>query len=132
MLAYALHGGFTGLAHYNIRLLLLNGPASGLVISILLFTRLSSHHPRSEGDPLAFERQRVAAASSLLHKEGIAGKLPHGEQTNQHACSRPRIAAQLRGVEPEVFTCERVERPVPHDLATNRRLHRRLCLLPDR
>jgi two-component system, cell cycle response regulator len=50
VLVYPLHGVFTGLAHHNIWLFLLNGPTLRLVISILLFTGLLSHHRRSEGD----------------------------------------------------------------------------------
>src|SRR6202166_1138058 len=41
VLVYALHGAFTGLAHHNIWLFLLYGPASRLAMSILLFVGLS-------------------------------------------------------------------------------------------
>src|SRR3984893_15731835 len=41
-LIYALHGAFTGMAHHNIWLFLLYGPASRLVMSILLFVALLS------------------------------------------------------------------------------------------
>ncbi|HSZ07332.1 MAG TPA: GGDEF domain-containing protein [Steroidobacteraceae bacterium] len=45
-LTYMLHGAFTGLAHRNIWLFLLYGPASRLVMAILLFIALLSHyHP---------------------------------------------------------------------------------------
>jgi two-component system, cell cycle response regulator len=44
VLIYALHGAFTGLAHHNIWLFLLYGPASRLVMSILLFVGLLSYH----------------------------------------------------------------------------------------
>jgi len=37
VLIYALHGAFTGMAHHNIWLFLLYGPASRLAMSILLF-----------------------------------------------------------------------------------------------
>lgn len=40
---YALHGAFTGMAHHNIWLFLLYGPASRLVMSILLLTGLLSY-----------------------------------------------------------------------------------------
>ena len=43
-LIYTLHGAFTGLAHHNIWLFLLYGPASRLVMSILLFVGLLSYH----------------------------------------------------------------------------------------
>src|SRR3984893_16662690 len=43
-LIYALHGAFTGLAHHNIWLFLLYGPASRLTMSILLFVGLLSYH----------------------------------------------------------------------------------------
>ncbi|HET6309002.1 MAG TPA: GGDEF domain-containing protein [Rhodopila sp.] len=44
VLIYALHGAFTGLAHHNIWLFLLYGPASRLAMSILLFVGLLSYH----------------------------------------------------------------------------------------
>jgi two-component system, cell cycle response regulator len=43
-LIYTLHGAFTGLAHHNIWLFLLYGPASRLVMSILLFFGLLSYN----------------------------------------------------------------------------------------
>jgi diguanylate cyclase (GGDEF)-like protein len=42
VLIYALHGAFTGFAHHNIWLFLLYGPASRLVMAILLFIGLLS------------------------------------------------------------------------------------------
>ena len=44
VLIYALHGAFTGLAHHNIWLFLLYGPASRLAMSILLFVGLLSYN----------------------------------------------------------------------------------------
>lgn len=44
VLIYALHGAFTGLAHHNIWLFLLYGPASRLVMSILLLVGMLSYH----------------------------------------------------------------------------------------
>jgi diguanylate cyclase (GGDEF)-like protein len=44
VLVYALHGAFTGMAHHNIWLFLLYGPASRLAMSILLFVALLSYH----------------------------------------------------------------------------------------
>ncbi|MGZ9738400.1 GGDEF domain-containing protein [Pseudomonas sp. GNP012] len=41
---YALHGAFTGLAHHNIWLFLLYGPASRLVMSVLLLVAMLSYH----------------------------------------------------------------------------------------
>jgi two-component system cell cycle response regulator len=53
VLVYAPHGAFTGMAHHNIWLFLLYGPASRLVMSVLLFVGLLSyHHP-----PDAVERR---------------------------------------------------------------------------
>jgi diguanylate cyclase (GGDEF)-like protein len=43
VLIYALHGAFTGMAHHNMWLFLLYGPASRLVMSILLFVGLLSY-----------------------------------------------------------------------------------------
>ena len=44
VLIYALHGAFTGQAHHNIWLFLLYGPASRLVMSILLLIGMLSYH----------------------------------------------------------------------------------------
>jgi diguanylate cyclase (GGDEF)-like protein len=44
VLIYALHGAFTGMAHHNIWLFLLYGPASRLTMSILLFVGLLSYN----------------------------------------------------------------------------------------
>ncbi|MFJ2362426.1 GGDEF domain-containing protein [Pseudomonas sp. NPDC087697] len=44
VLIYALHGAFTGLAHHNIWLFLLYGPASRLVMAILLLVGMLSYH----------------------------------------------------------------------------------------
>src|SRR5579859_3826272 len=44
VLIYALHGAFTGMAHHNIWLFLLYGPASRLVMSVLLLVGLLSYH----------------------------------------------------------------------------------------
>lgn len=45
---YALHGLFTGMAHHNIWLFLLYGPASRLVMAILLLTGLMSYSRPSD------------------------------------------------------------------------------------
>jgi two-component system, cell cycle response regulator len=44
VLVYALHGAFTGMAHHHIWLFLLYGPASRLVMSVLLLIGLLSYH----------------------------------------------------------------------------------------
>ncbi|SAL85785.1 diguanylate cyclase [Caballeronia arvi] len=44
VLIYALHGTFTGMAHHNMWLFLLYGPASRLVMSVLLLVGLLSYH----------------------------------------------------------------------------------------
>src|ERR1700723_1465223 len=49
VLIYALHGAFTGMAHHNIWLFLLYGPASRLVMSILLFVGLLSYNRPPDG-----------------------------------------------------------------------------------
>jgi diguanylate cyclase (GGDEF)-like protein len=48
VLIYALHGAFTGMAHHNIWLFLLYGPASRLAMSILLFVGLLSYNRLSD------------------------------------------------------------------------------------
>jgi diguanylate cyclase (GGDEF)-like protein len=48
VLIYALHGVFTGMAHHNIWLFLLYGPASRLAMSILLFVGLLSYRQPPE------------------------------------------------------------------------------------
>ena len=48
VLIYALHGAFTGMAHHNIWLFLLYGPASRLAMSILLFVGLLSYRRPSD------------------------------------------------------------------------------------
>ncbi|RON02619.1 GGDEF domain-containing protein [Pseudomonas brassicacearum] len=58
VLIYALHGAFTGLAHHNIWLFLLYGPASRLVMSILLLVgMLSYHRPPDAADQRAKPRR---------------------------------------------------------------------------
>ncbi|WP_340672675.1 GGDEF domain-containing protein [Bradyrhizobium ottawaense] len=49
VLIYTLHGAFTGMAHRNIWLFLLYGPASRLALSILLFVGLLSYKLPSDG-----------------------------------------------------------------------------------
>jgi len=48
VLVYAFHGAFTGLAHHNIWLFLLYGPASRLVMAVLLFVALLSYDRPSD------------------------------------------------------------------------------------
>jgi len=48
VLIYALHGAFTGMAHHNIWLFLLYGPASRLAMSALLLVALLSWHQPPE------------------------------------------------------------------------------------
>src|ERR1700733_9632946 len=48
VLIYALHGAFTGLAHHNMWLFLLYGPASRLAMSVLLFVALLSYDRLSD------------------------------------------------------------------------------------
>ncbi|MFL1547353.1 GGDEF domain-containing protein, partial [Pseudomonas sp. O39] len=48
VLIYALHGAFTGLAHHNMWLFLLYGPASRLVLAILLSVGILSYYRPSD------------------------------------------------------------------------------------
>src|SRR6478672_6000076 len=48
VVVYAPHGAFTGLAHHNIWLFLLYGPASRLAMSMLLFVGLLSYNRRPD------------------------------------------------------------------------------------
>jgi diguanylate cyclase (GGDEF)-like protein len=57
---YALHGAFTGMAHHNIWLFLLYGPASRLVMAALLLVALLSYR-----NPPDAENQRVKRRSWL-------------------------------------------------------------------
>jgi two-component system cell cycle response regulator len=55
---YALHGAFTGFAHSNIWLFLLYGPASRLVMAILLFVGLRSYgRPADPADKYSTARE---------------------------------------------------------------------------
>jgi two-component system cell cycle response regulator len=56
VLIYALHGAFTGMAHHNMWLFLLYGPASRLAMSVLLLVALLSWHQ----PPDALAERRVA------------------------------------------------------------------------
>jgi len=49
VLVYALHGAFTGLAHRNVWLFLLYGPASRLVMAILLLVALLAYRRPADG-----------------------------------------------------------------------------------
>ncbi|SIT47511.1 Diguanylate cyclase (GGDEF) domain-containing protein [Paraburkholderia ribeironis] len=67
VLIYALHGAFTGLAHQNIWLFLLYGPASRLTMSILLLIGLLSYHrPPDPADRRAGARYLLSWAAILL------------------------------------------------------------------
>jgi diguanylate cyclase (GGDEF)-like protein len=67
VLIYALHGAFTGFAHHNIWLFLLYGPASRLVMAILLFVALLSYHrPAHAADRRASARPWVLWISLFL------------------------------------------------------------------
>jgi diguanylate cyclase (GGDEF)-like protein len=51
VIVYALHGAFTPLAHHDMWLFLLYGPASRLVMAILLFMGLLSYHAAPDPSP---------------------------------------------------------------------------------
>ncbi|QVW25841.1 GGDEF domain-containing protein [Pseudomonas hormoni] len=82
---YALHGAFTGLAHHNIWLFLLYGPASRLVMSVLLLVgMLSYHRPPDAADQRMKARQwltwiglflLVDVAVAYVANSPIAGNL---------------------------------------------------------
>jgi two-component system cell cycle response regulator len=55
VLIYALHGAFTGMAHHNIWLFLLYGPASRLAMSVLLLVALLTWH--QPPDPVHLRRE---------------------------------------------------------------------------
>ncbi|UXU89543.1 GGDEF domain-containing protein [Burkholderia sp. S-53] len=59
-LIYALHGAFTGMAHHNIWLFLLYGPASRLVMSILIFVGQLSYSRSADGEAFRVDRRAWA------------------------------------------------------------------------
>lgn len=59
-LIYALHGAFTGMAHHNIWLFLLYGPASRLVMSILIFVGQLSYSRSADSEPFRVDRRAWA------------------------------------------------------------------------
>lgn len=85
VLIYALHGAFTGLAHHNLWLFLLYGPASRLVMAILLFVALLSYHRPSDAVNRRIEPRRwltwiglfllADLAVALVANSSIAGAL---------------------------------------------------------
>ncbi|WP_175947216.1 GGDEF domain-containing protein [Burkholderia pyrrocinia] len=56
-LIYALHGVFTGMAHHNIWLFLLYGPASRLVMSILIFVGQLSYSRSADNEAFRVDRR---------------------------------------------------------------------------
>ncbi|AKM02781.1 MULTISPECIES: GGDEF domain-containing protein [Burkholderia cepacia complex] len=56
-LIYALHGAFTGMAHHNIWLFLLYGPASRLVMSILIFVGQLSYSRSADSEAFRVDRR---------------------------------------------------------------------------
>ncbi|RZF23694.1 GGDEF domain-containing protein [Paraburkholderia sp. UYCP14C] len=56
-LIYALHGVFTGMAHHNIWLFLLYGPASRLAMSILIFIGQLSYSQRADSEARRADRR---------------------------------------------------------------------------
>ncbi|BAX60485.1 GGDEF domain-containing protein [Burkholderia stabilis] len=59
-LIYALHGAFTGMAHHNIWLFLLYGPASRLVMSILIFVGQLSYSRSADSEAFRVDRRAWA------------------------------------------------------------------------
>ncbi|WP_175962748.1 GGDEF domain-containing protein [Burkholderia pyrrocinia] len=56
-LVYALHGAFTGMAHHNIWLFLLYGPASRLTMSILIFVGQLAYSRKADSDATRVDRR---------------------------------------------------------------------------
>ncbi|MBN3792475.1 GGDEF domain-containing protein [Burkholderia sp. Ac-20353] len=56
-LIYALHGVFTGMAHHNIWLFLLYGPASRLTMSILIFVGQLAYSRRADSETTRTDRR---------------------------------------------------------------------------
>ncbi|NTY35621.1 GGDEF domain-containing protein [Burkholderia diffusa] len=56
-LVYALHGAFTGMAHHNIWLFLLYGPASRLTMSILIFVGQLSYSQAADSEATRADRR---------------------------------------------------------------------------
>ncbi|NTX31301.1 diguanylate cyclase [Burkholderia pyrrocinia] len=56
-LIYALHGAFTGMAHHNIWLFLLYGPASRLTMSILIFVGQLAYSRKADSDATRVDRR---------------------------------------------------------------------------
>ena len=56
-LIYALHGVFTGMAHHNIWLFLLYGPASRLVMSVLIFVGQLSYSRPADNEAFRVDRR---------------------------------------------------------------------------
>ena len=85
VLIYALHGAFTGMAHHNIWLFLLYGPASRLAMSVLLLVSLLSWHQPPDPAHLRREPSRwlgwialfvlIDVAVGVLAYSPIAGEL---------------------------------------------------------
>lgn len=59
-LIYALHGAFTGMAHHNIWLFLLYGPASRIVMSILIFVGQLSYSRSADSEAFRVDRRAWA------------------------------------------------------------------------
>ena len=66
VIVYAPHGAFTPLAHHDLWLFLLYGPASRLVMAVLLFVGLLSYRTDSEPDPVARRHDRMFWAAWLV------------------------------------------------------------------
>lgn len=66
VIVYAPHGAFTPLAHHDMWLFLLYGPASRLVMAVLLFVGLLSYRADMEPDLWARRRDRLFWAAWLV------------------------------------------------------------------
>ncbi|WP_423761893.1 GGDEF domain-containing protein [Burkholderia sp. NLJ2] len=65
-LIYTLHGAFTGMAHHNIWLFLLYGPASRLVMSILIFVGQLSYSRSADSEAFRVDRRAWATWVGLF------------------------------------------------------------------
>jgi diguanylate cyclase (GGDEF)-like protein len=93
VIVYAPHGAFTGYAHHNIWLFLLYGPASRLIMSILLFVALLSYRrPIDAADRLSFVRGWLPWLALFL-----VADLAIGIVANSPIAGNPAVRLSMEG-----------------------------------
>ncbi len=93
VLIYAFHGAFTGLAHHNIWLFLLYGPASRLVMSILLLVGMLSYHcPPDAADQRMQPRRWLTWIGLFLLIDLVVAYV-----ANSSIASEPAVRLSLEG-----------------------------------